>query len=77
MAASAHANAAANAAKASETRWRTLMLARKATRMEAEKEELDFEADIALREAQLAALCKALDQAFRDIPLLAAQVPTN
>lgn len=63
-----------DAAQASETRWRTLALSRQATRKASEKEDADQEADLAEREAMLAALCKSLTNAFSAQPLLRAQL---
>ena len=62
------------AAQATESRWRTLALTRKAASLASAKEEADSEADLFEREAALHALCADLSKAFATQPLLAAQL---
>ena len=62
---------------ASETRWRQLALSRAATRKGQEKEERESAQDGEQRELLLGNLCRSLNAAFKEVPLLRAQLPES
>ena len=62
---------------ASETRWRQLALSRAATRKGQEKEARESAQDGEQRELLLGNLCRSLNAAFKEVPLLRAQLPES